>query len=95
MNFKIDVSFVKKDYIQFFVAIEELSELQKAITKLMRFKDVEDADYKDILVEDIEEEIADVLIVIEELIEMLDINEKDIQRFIDFKLQREKHRRET
>ena len=63
------------------VAIEELSELQKELCKLMRSGRIRHKD------EHIAEEIADVQIMLWQLVEMLDIKEM-VQQYKRFKLQR-------
>ena len=63
------------------VAIEEMSELQKELCKLMRYG------RNRINTEHIAEEIADVQIMLWELVEMLDIKEM-VQQYRNFKLQR-------
>lgn len=63
---------------QMIVAIEECSELQKAITKLLRGYDNITA---------LSEEIADVEIMIEQL-KIMFKNKKQVDEFIKFKLQR-------
>lgn len=63
---------------QMIVAIEECSELQKAITKLLRGYDYITA---------LSEEIADVEIMIEQL-KIMFKNKKQVDEFIKFRLQR-------
>lgn len=67
-------------YSQSLIAIEELSELQKAIVKQFR-KSCENH------ITDISEEMADVYIMLEQL-KMMYKNESDIKRFIDYKVMR-------
>ena len=64
---------------QVIVAIEELSELQKELTKHLRGKG--DRCY-------IAEEMADVLIVVEQMRELFDITDLELQHIIDFKTNR-------
>ncbi len=63
------------------VAIEEMSELQKELCKLMRYG------RNRVNIEHIAEEIADVQIMLWELVEMLDVKEM-VQQYRNFKLQR-------
>lgn len=67
------------DEAQLIIAVEELSELTKEITKYIRGK------RKPI---DMAEEIADVLIMIEQVKIICDIHEKDIDFWKDIKLKR-------
>ena len=63
---------------QSLIAIEELSELQKAITKALRVDDGDDyvaSDYKS----NLHEEIADVLICIEQLKIIYNLSDEDIE----------------
>ena len=68
------------------VAMEELAELIQAISKVKRYGFV--GEYKDNLIE----EIADVNIVVLELMMIFDISNDDIAEFIDSKIQRIKKR---
>lgn len=70
--------------MQCIIAMEECAELIQAISKLQRFE-VKKASKWD----NITEEIADVLICIEQLKLMYCITDKDIQGFIDFKVERQ------
>lgn len=63
--------------LQKIVAIEEMSELQKELTKDIRFKGSRN---------NITEEIADVLIMIEQLKMMFAIDDSEIEEFIDSKI---------
>lgn len=63
---------------QMIVAIEELSELQKELCKHLRFSGNRD---------NISEEIADVYIVLEQLILIFN-NSEDVERQVEFKLDR-------
>lgn len=65
--------------LQHVVAMEEMSELIKEISKYLRGKDV---------VLSLKEEIADVLIMIEQLRMMHNISDRDIENEINFKLVR-------
>lgn len=72
------------------IAMEECSELIKAISKLIRYSDDEDSVcmYKDDLIE----EMADVYIILDELKMMYDILEFDIEEMIKRKIDREEGR---
>lgn len=61
------------------IAMEELSELSQATSKLKRGK----ADY-----DNIAEEIADVIICIEVIKKISSVTDDDIEKWIDFKLDR-------
>lgn len=67
---------------QSFVAIEELAELQQAISKYQREATI----FK---IDNIEEEIADVHIVLEELKIIFRIDKEEIENRINYKLDRE------
>lgn len=69
---------------QLVVAIEELSELQKEICKYIRDGKIEK---KHII-----EEIADVLIMIDQLIVYFDISNSDVENGKKFKLERTRMR---
>lgn len=61
------------------LVIEECSELIKEMTKANRgFGDIGN----------IEEEIADVILVVNQLMHLLDISEEDIRRIVDEKVER-------
>lgn len=64
---------------QLFMLFEEMSELQKEVCKVVRDKGCE---------AHCEEEIADVLIMIEQLKIMMNLNETNIQNVIDHKMSR-------
>ena len=70
------------------IAMEECAELMQAISKVKRYGFV--GEYKDNLIE----EIADVNIVVLELMMIFDISNDDIAEFIDSKIQRIKSRLE-
>lgn len=74
------------DKNQLIVTLEELSELQKEICKKLRGNENVDM---------VIEEIADVYIMLEDLKQILDIKDKDIQREINFKLNRLEERMKT
>ena len=71
--------------MQCIIAMEECAELIQAISKLQRFIVKRGSKKWDNIVE----EIADVLICIEQLKLMYCITDKDIQGFIDFKVERQ------
>ena len=68
------------------IAMEECAELIQAISKVKRYGFI--GEYKDNLIE----EIADVNIVVHELMMIFDISNDDIAEFIDSKIQRIKKR---
>lgn len=68
---------------QIIVAIEELSELQKELCKSLRGKENK---------ENIIEEIADVLIMIDQIIMYYDLNAEEIYKVVDYKITRTKDR---
>ncbi|EQB3100459.1 nucleoside triphosphate pyrophosphohydrolase family protein [Clostridium botulinum] len=68
--------------LQSFVAIEELAELQQAISKYQREPTIFNID-------NIAEEMADVYIVLEELKCLFSIYNDEIEKQIDYKLDRE------
>ena len=70
------------------IAMEELAELIQAISKVKRYGFV--GEYRDNLIE----EIADVDIVITELMMMFDISQDEFYNVIDKKIQRIKNRLE-
>ena len=70
---------------QMIIAIEELSELQKEICKKIRTHNNSSND-------NIEEEVADALIVIAQIIDYYELNTGNIEKIIDQKLQRTKER---
>lgn len=72
------------------IAMEECSELIKAISKMIRYSSDEDSVcmYKDNLIE----EMADVYIILDELKMMYDILEFDIEEMIKRKIDREEGR---
>ena len=72
------------------IAMEECSELIKAISKMIRYSYDEDLDsvYRDDLIE----EMADVYIILDELKMMYDILEFDIEEMIKRKIDREEGR---
>lgn len=78
---------------QSLVAMEELSELQKAVSKLVRYpeertKPLEFKGLKNNLIE----EMADVLICMDQLIEYYQIERSEIQEFIQAKQERQAKR---
>lgn len=72
------------------IAMEECSELIKAISKMIRYSSDEDSVcmYK----EDLIEEMADVYIILDELKMMYDVLEFDIEQMIKQKIDREEGR---
>ena len=64
---------------QSIVAIEEMSELTKEITKSLR---------EEMRSEHMVEEIADVLIMVEQVKMMYEVSDDEIQRNIDYKINR-------
>lgn len=77
---------------QFLVAIEEMSEVQKAITKVIRAREDEDlAALFGGLVENLIEEIADATIMLEQLRYFLSVDE-EVDEMIDKKILRLKER---
>ena len=73
------------------VAIEEMSELTKALLKFRRAGTLVDEETKGKLRSDVAEEVADVLITIEQLKIMFDI-EDDVEDWKEKKLNRLKER---
>lgn len=69
--------------LQTVVAIEEMSELQKELTKFLRGKGNKEA---------LTEEVADALIMITQIQLMYKISDEDIKEVMDFKLNRLKER---
>lgn len=67
---------------EMFVAAEEAAELIQAISKVRRYGYI--GEHADNLVE----EIADVSIVLRELMTMFDITDADVEKMIDFKINR-------
>ena len=80
---------------QSLVAMEELAELQKAISKLVRNPEekTKPLEFKG-LRHNLIEEMADVLICMDQLIVFYKINHKDIQSVIDSKQERQAKRLE-
>ena len=68
---------------QLIVAIEELSELQKELCKTLRGK---------LNIDNITEEMADVYIMLEQIKIYFDISQDEIDRVIQYKLDRTKER---
>lgn len=75
--------------MQLLVCIEELSELIKAITKAERYTNDETK------IDDIAEEIADVLICIEYLKMIYNIDQEEIESWINKKIKRLKERMDS
>lgn len=80
---------------QSLVAMEELSELQKAVSKLVRYPEerTKPFDFKG-LRNNLIEEMADVLICMDQLIEYYQIERPEIQEFIQAKQERQAKRLE-
>ena len=80
---------------QSLVAMEELSELQKAVSKLVRYPEerTKPFDFKG-LRNNLIEEMADVLICMDQLIEYYQIERHEIQEFIQAKQARQAKRLE-
>lgn len=80
---------------QSLVAMEELSELQKAVSKLVRYPEerTKPFDFKG-LRNNLIEEMADVLICMDQLIEYYQIERSEIQEFIQAKQERQAKRLE-
>lgn len=78
---------------QSLVAMEELSELQKAVSKLVRYPEerTKPFDFKG-LRNNLIEEMADVLICMDQLIEYYQIERSEIQEFIQAKQERQAKR---
>lgn len=76
------VDFYNNEELQSFVAIEELAELQQAISKYQREPTIFNID-------NIAEEMADVYIILEELKHLFSIYEEEIEKQIDYKIKRE------
>ena len=80
---------------QSLVAMEELSELQKAVSKLVRYPEerTKPFDFKG-LRNNLIEEMADVMICMDQLIEYYQIERPEIQEFIQAKQERQAKRLE-
>lgn len=80
---------------QSLVAMEELSELQKAVSKLVRYPEerIKPFDFKG-LRNNLIEEMADVLICMDQLIEYYQIERHEIQELIQAKQERQAKRLE-
>ena len=74
---------------QIIVCIEELSELQKELCKLLR-DEKGSANFEKVV-----EEIADVLIMIEQVKMMLDIDDDRLQEMVNYKIGRTLYRMEN
>lgn len=89
MNEDIEImkSAIRKNgkVMQTVVAIEEMSELQKELTKYIRGNGNRD---------NLTEEVADVLIMITQILLMYQISDENITEVINFKLNRLKERLE-
>ena len=79
--------------VQSLVHAEELAELIQAVSKLHRAKSFASTDNeRDIARLNLIEEIADVVICIEQMMEIHEIGEDEIQGFIDGKCERQEER---
>lgn len=67
---------------EMFISAEEAAELIQALSKIRRYGYI--GEYAENLIE----EIADVLVIIRELMMMFDITDADVEKKIDFKIQR-------
>ena len=70
------------------LCMEEFAEVVQAINKVRRKKDDDNLDH-------LNEEIADCLICIEQLKDMGLVNDKSIQKWIDYKQNRQKNRNKS
>lgn len=68
---------------QMFIAVEELSELQKELCKFFRGK---------VNIENIKEEIADVIIMLYQVKNYFMIEDKELQDMVKYKIERTKER---
>ena len=96
-NKKVMKEAIKKNgkFRQSVIAMEECSELIKAISKMIRYsynEDLENVYRKGYLRDDLIEEMADVYIILDELKIMYDILEFDIEEIIKRKIDREEGR---
>lgn len=69
------------------ICLEELTELQKAIIKLER-EEFEFEHEREKLIIDLQEEMADVYIIIEHLKNRFKITDENLQEMIEFKINR-------
>ena len=74
------------------VAIEEMSELTKAIIKMRRAKHSNNEEKRTAAYENLKEEIADVEIMLEQLILMHHISQEELDEIKDNKLKRQQER---
>lgn len=74
------------------IAMEECSELIKAISKMIRYSYDEDEDLYNVYRDDLIEEMADVYIILDELKMMYNILESNIEETINQKIDREEGR---
>lgn len=75
------------DQSQIDIAIEEMSELTKALMKYRRMETAE-SEKMDVWADDVAEEMADVSIMLDQL-KMIFDNEADVNRFVDYKINRQ------
>lgn len=76
-----------KDSKTVLICLEELTELQKAIIKLER-EEFEFEHEREKLIIDLQEEMADVYIIIEHLKNRFKITDENLQEMIEFKINR-------
>lgn len=96
MNMKFDNNLYRQAMLvlgykqQSLIAMEECSELCQAISKCIRYYDSRNYNNKgnDKHIDNLAEEMADVLIMIEQLKEIYNVNEQDIQEWINKKEER-------
>ena len=76
--------------VQSLVHAEELAELIQAVSKLHRTRSFASTDNeRDIARLNLVEEIADVVICVEQMLEMYDIREEEVKGFIEEKCERQ------
>lgn len=77
------------------VWIEEMSELTKVLCKWFRKYDKLDGDINSQLLNDMKEEIADVVICLDQLKYILQFNEDELMKLYKFKVDRQLNRMEN
>lgn len=83
LDFHNQERFLSNGRVQEIIWVEELSELQKEITKSLRGKLRKD---------NMIEELADVLICLEQLKIKYNVSEDELQKWIDYKWNRDKNK---
>ena len=83
------IGFYGRD-MQSLVQCEELAELIQAISKIRRYQ--EGGDVPPDAYDNLVEEVADTLIILEQILEMYDIPNHEIQGTIDYKCARQEER---